>query len=510
MERMRASAWRSLVVLVIAAGVMGFGRLNVPAVDAARSGDWETVRALIRDGADVNEAAPDGSTVLHWASYWNDVEMVDLLIQAGANVNAATDLGVTPIWAAAEDHSLQVVTSLLKSGADPNVPHISGETAIMRAARAGQTDVVKALLAAGADPNARGQRQQTALMFASAQGHPDAVQALLAGGADVHAKSESWPVLYERGSGGDVHPDQFMWIEEGGYTAIVFAARAGNLDVAQVLVAGGANVNDEAASGLSALILAIHSVPERDWYFPAQSRVGPRAAIGGLLAAVDLRPKNDSENLIDFLLEQGADPNTIDGGYSPLHTALLRRSFRGVRALLDHGADPNLPIKVGTPTRRDSFDFYFDDPFIGASPYWLAARFNQPDMMRLLAERGADPKFTLWVEYWGGGNRELGWPRVVQGTTTALMAAVGMPGGSGFPFRQPPDREASEAVALETVRVAVELGGDVNATNEEGRSALAAARSLRYTSVVDFLLAGGAVDDTPANEAGPSVRGRSP
>jgi uncharacterized protein len=362
----------------------------------------------------------------------------------------------------------------------------------MRAARAGQTDIVKALLEKGADPNAKAKRQQTALMWAAAQRHPETVAALLAGGADVHARSESWPQLFQKGTGNDVHPDQMLWIQEGGYTPLLFAARAGDLDVAKVLVAGGADANEKTAAGVTAVMLAISAVPERDWFFPQQSRVGPRAAIGGLLAAVDLRPENDAEELVEFLLDKGADPNAIDAGYNALHTAILRRSERAVRALLDHGADPNAVLKAATPTRRDSFDFYFDDPFTGATPFWLAARFNQPTVMRLLKEHGADPHFTLHVEYWGGGNRELGWPRVVEGSTTAVMAAVGMPSGAGFPFKQPPNPVEAEARTLETVKTAVEFGVDVNVKNANGKSALDAAKALKYQSVVDFLIASGA------------------
>ena len=53
-----------------------------------------------------------------------------------------------------------------------------------------------------------------------------------------------------------------------------------------------------------------------------------------------------------------------------------------------------MPLKDWTPTRRQSSDFHFEPELVGATPFWLAARFTQPAVMRLLVERGADPKFV--------------------------------------------------------------------------------------------------------------------
>lgn len=86
----------------------------------------------------------------------------------------------------------------------------------------------------------------------------------------------------------------------------------------------------------------------------------------------------------------------------------------------------------------------------------------------------------------------MGWRRVTAGATTVLMAAVGMPRGRGFPYRQPEDPAEREALTLECARVAVELGVDVNAADADGRTALGAAVVLGYDSVVEFLIEVGA------------------
>ena len=503
MQRIGTCVWQRFVLLGLSLSLIG---ANSAAVDpgileAARAADWEAVHALVEQGADVNEAEGDGMTPLHWASYWGDLETVDLLIGAGADANAAGDLGVTPLWTTAERGDVAIAQKLLDAGADPNAALLSGETSVMTAARAGQVELVTLLLARGADPNVSATRGQTALMWAAAQRHPEAVEVLLANGADVHARSDTWSQRFKGGSGSD-QPDLLVWSEQGGFTPLLFAARAGDLAVAKRLVEGGADVNDQTAWGISATIMAIHAVLERDWYFPQQSRVVNRAAIGGLLASPHARPLNDAEALVEFLLEQGADPNADEGGYTALHAAILRRTERSVGALLAHGADPNAVLQTSTPTRRDSFDFYFDQPFIGATPFWLAARFNQPNIMRLLADHGADPLFMLHVEYWGSANRELGWPRVTEGVTTAIMAAMGMPRGRGYPFEQPRNRARMEAKALETVQVALQLGVDPNVVNAEGRTALDAAQDSGYELIVALLIENGAVSE--AEERGGS------
>ena len=69
-----------------------------PVADAAMKGDIETVRSLLREGADVNAAQGDGMTALHWAAVRNDVAMARLVLYAGANVASTTRLGgYTPL-----------------------------------------------------------------------------------------------------------------------------------------------------------------------------------------------------------------------------------------------------------------------------------------------------------------------------------------------------------------------------------------------------------------------------
>jgi ankyrin repeat protein len=437
------------IVFVVALVAPAAGAEQHALIEAAKRGDMSAVQRALADRLDVNATAGDGATALHWASYRDHLEVVDALIRAGANPNAANDLGATPLWTASLNGNAAIVRRLLGAGANPNIPLLLGETPLMVAARTGNPAVVEQLLARGAAVNARAARGQTALMWAIAQRHPAVVNVLLAHRADVHARSDVWSQVMAVPPHGRLEYNRD--IPHGGDTPLMFAARAGDLASARLLVDAGANVNDQDAWGVSATVLAAHS------------------GFTGLVA---------------FLLEKGADPNAAKAGFTALHIAIVRRDEKMAAALLARGADANARLQTWTPTRRSSKDFNFPPELVGATPFWLAARFSQPAVMRLLLKHGADPLFVHRVTYRAGEGAEL---RTEQ--TTALMAAAGMGGGTAW---VQPARTEREALALEAVKLALEGGIDINAANANGRTALDAARASKYETVAAFLLEKGA------------------
>jgi ankyrin repeat protein len=422
---------------------------DLPIVDAARNADADAVRALIKKGADVNTAEGDGATALHWAAYRDDLAIADALLRAGARVNAANDLGATPLWAASLNGSASMVRRLLQAGANPNAALLAGETPVMVASRSGNADIVAQLIAKGANVNARAARGQTALMWAVSQRHPEVVKVLLAHGADVKARSNAWSQVMAVPPHGMLEYNRS--IPHGDDTALLFAARVGDLESAKLLVAAGASVADADAWGVTAAVLAAHS---------------------------------GFRDLVSFFLEQGADPNAAAAGFTALHAAVMRRDEAMAAALLAHGADANAPLRTWTPTRRSSKDFNFGPELVGATPYWLAARFSEPGMMRLLVKHGANPRFVHHADY----HTEEGANHRVE-DIDPLMAAAGM--GGGTPWVVVP-RAEREALALEGVKLAIELGADVHAVNPQGKTALDAATAAKYESIVKFLSEQGA------------------
>jgi len=429
-----------------------------PLSDAAKSGDKDTLRSLLQKGANVNATEGDGTTALHWASYRDDLDAVDLLLRAGAKVNVANDLGVTPLWTACQNGSEAMVRRLLAAGANPNAKLLGGETPLMTAARVGNPQVVEQLLGKGADPNARAARGQTALMWAVAQEHPDVVKVLLAHGTDVHARSNAWTDVMAVPPHGYLEYNKA--IPHGDDTPLLFAARVGDLASAKLLVAAGADLNETDAWGISVTVLAAHS---------------------------------GFTDLVEFLLDKGADANAAKAGFTALHEAVMRRDERMVGALLAHGASPNTPLQTWTPTRRSSRDYNFEPELVGATPFWLAARLTEPNVMRLLLKHGADPKFVHHsekvVDTSAAGARGNPFEHRKE-VVTPLMAAVGI-GGGGPPWVEI-EKSQREPLALESVKLLVELGIDVNAANTDGRTALDAAKAAKFDSVVAYLVEKGA------------------
>ena len=433
-----------LAVLTLSVPTVAGAGAADPLIEAVKSADTESVRALLAQGVDVNAPQGDGATALHWAAHRNDLETAGVLLGAGANANAANELGATPLWLASLSGSGAMVERLLEAGAHPNVALSSGETPLMSAARAGNTAAVSLLLAHSADVNATGALGQTALMWAVAQQHADVARTLIEHGADVRARSDVWHQL--ENTAGNTNASGDFEMAHGGSTPLLFAARHGDIETARVLMAAGADVNDTAAAGTSVLVQAVHSGH-------------------GALAA--------------YLLDEGADPNATDAGYTALHAAVLRADLETVKTLLAHGAEPNALVLHGTPGRRFSADYSLRAQYIGTNAFWLAAKFaDDVDIMRVLADAGADPLVTP------------------EDGTTAVKAAVGLPKGienrraqTGLP---PRDAVLDERLSLEAARLTIELGVDVNAANQSGDTPLHDAARLGYNTIIQLLADQGA------------------
>ena len=333
-----------------------------------------------------------------------------------------------------------MVRKLLRAGASARAALRTGESALMTCARTGDVDAVKELLIHGADVNAKeSSHNQTALMWAAAQRHPEVVQALVEHRADVHARSRVIPefVMRTRKFVGE-------WVDRGGSTPLLFAARVGDVDSARILLAAGATPDEALPDGNTALLIASHSGH-------------------GALAA--------------FVLEKGADPNASGTGYTALHTAVLKGDLALVKALLAHGANPNAELTKGAPLRRNDSDPVLPGELAGATPFFLAAKFLEPAMMRAMAAAGANSLIPT------------------KDKTTPLMAAAGIGWiggtdrrGANYFLAPPPD----ENEAMEAVKLAIDFGADVTAANEAGDTAAHGAASRGYNRIIQFFLDKGA------------------
>ena len=410
-------------------------------VAAIRAGDGAGVRAAIERGADVLAADPDGTTALHWAAHADDPAIVELLLAAGADPQAANRYGVRPISLACTNGNVAIVESLLDAGADPGTALAEGETALMTAARTGALDVVRLLLDRGADVNAaEAWRGQTALMWAAAEGHAHLIPTMLSYGADVAARSTK------------------------GWTPLLFAVREGRIDVVQTLLEAGSGVEEA---------LPVTEETRRG------GTSAERAATG--LNAFLLAAANAHYDVAALLVDRGADVNVAARGWTALHQVSWVRksgvagsnnpppagsgtmtSLEFVRKLVAAGADVDARVTRRPPAGITRLNF------LGGTPFLLAARTGDADLMRLLAELGADPLLP----------NEDG--------TTPLMVAAGV--GTSSPGEDP----GTEPEVLEAVRVALEFGGDLNEVDDNGETVMHGAAYKHLPKVVAFLAEAGA------------------
>lgn len=464
-----------LAAFAATVSLAGAGLPDLRLVDAAKRSDADAVRRLLAQKVDVNAPYGDGTTALHWAAHRDDAELTRLLVAAGANVDARNDVGATPLWAATSNRGTGALEVLLGAGANPNLALPNGETPLMTAARSGDLKAVKLLVAKGADVNAQEHaRGQTALMWAVSQQRPDVVKVLVEAGADIHRRSSVRTQVVNRGGDGNnaltsANPPDIFRIPQGGYTALLFAARQGDVESARALIAAGANPNDSAPVGLGALTLAAHSGN------------GPVAQL---------------------LLEHGADANAPGVGYTALHAAILRGDLPLVTALLDREADPDAAVREASYARRTSADYQLPKTMVGATPLWLAARFHEPAMVRALVARGAKTDVSM-----------------KDGATIVMAAVLGSSRRTRVAGSFVEDPADADVRLLETARAVLATGSDVNAANAAGDTALHLAAARGQDAVIQVLVEKGARLDarnqknqTPLAlaESGGGGRGPSP
>jgi uncharacterized protein len=441
-------------------------------------------------------AQADTTTPLHWAVYRDDVAEADKLLRRGAVVDAANREGVTPLAMASLQGNTAMIERLLKAGASAKQRGPNGETMVMFAARNGNPAAVRMLVAAGADVNAKENlRGTTALMWAAERRNSEAVRALLELGADHRAISGAagLPRNYfanrvntaavngsqkrrlAAAAAGRTYEEQLAWERAqpapppsqtddddadvvvsglvgtggGGLTALVFAAREGDLESARALLDAGADVNQQTTYGWTPLLTAVN---------------------------------NRNYRLAAHLIERGANVNLANrGGWTSLYLATDNRNIEGgdypvpkpdldhlelITLLLQKGADPNARVRENTLTRTIFTMQWFWEA--GATAFVRAAQSSDTALMKLLLEHGADPKIPT----------DLG--------DTALTASAGIGWVEGVTY----ERSAKEN--LEAMRMLLDLGLDPNHANSEGRTALMGAALKGRGEVVQLLVDRGA------------------
>jgi len=446
----------SVATAVMVAVVIGAG--DSPLTKAVKSENLQTVRTLIKQGADVNVKAGDGSTPLLQAVDYGNLEIARALVGAKARVDIANDFGVTPLLHAARTGNAQMVDLLLRAGASPSLAHPEGETPLMAAAGSGSVAAVRALLARGANVNATDKFQTaTALMWAAAEGHIEVAGLLLEAGADPNKQAAITSLTQRKNAD---HPT-------GGFTALMWAARNGSETMVRRLATGGANLNLKNGDGASAMMIAIWN--DRFDMAATLAELGADVNDGSLYMAVEMRDASTDQFAFDGSRRRPDNPNKL--------TALDL-----MKVLLDKGADPNKRFSGQLHSTSMPNSDRFDN-----TPFYRASITADVEALKLLvkykadleqspgantAPTGADaPPDDMPAAGRGRGNPNAG-------RTPAMVAMAGgrgpgMTGGPGYirdgavPYREPGSRKPDDAF-----KVLIEAGANPNAKAPDGQTLL--------------------------------------
>jgi ankyrin repeat protein len=479
-----------------------------------QAGNHKAALALIRAGADVNAAQPDGTRPIHWAVYQVDYELLGALIAKKAKVNVTNEFGSAPVAEAANLGDARMVKMLLDAGAEPEGANQDGRTALMRAIKRGELPVVEMLIKAGANVNAvEKSHNQTPLMWAAAapRNAGEMVKMLLAKDANPRPRSlySDWPSQITSEPRAQYRP-------VGGLTALLYAARDGCYDCVEELIAAGADANVPTPEGVTPLMLALDNEHNEvakllldrganphvwDWwgrtalYIVIDRRESARAPVRGGAGG---RGRGSSEK---------SEAPAAAGAFSrpPVSTLEI------VSMLLAADVDPNTELNMHRPSRGGNSG-RFGDPLLGTgcTPLLRATMGNDMEVVKALLAKGALPNVN-----------DMGLTPflVAAGVTTSSRG-----GGTG-------SAGANGAANMALMDVLLQHGADVNAqvtgtktysmriarapSTNEGFTALHAAAQSGRTDLVRYLLDKGAnpemVDSNghkPIDLVGASASGR--
>ena len=254
--------------------------------------------------------------------------------------------------------------------------------------------IVKALLDAGADVESANQEGQTALMLAARAGSMNVAEVLVGHGADVNAR-EVWR----------------------GQTALMWAADSNSPELTRFLIDQGANVDAR----------ALHN----DW--PVQMTAEPRnqyRPTGGMTPLL-YAARVGCKDCVEAMLDAGADPNKPNpDAVTPLIVAIDNFAYDTAKLLFERGANPHIwdwwgrtPLHAAIDMNTYSLDVYQER----TGPPIVTEETTALDLAHLFLEAGVNPNPQLnFHRPSRGGNAGRFADEIIStGATPLLRAAAG-------------------------------------------------------------------------------------
>jgi len=308
----------------------------------------DSLRVLIENGANIQKLNKDGASPLHAAVINANPDMVDLLISQGADIekydvreNRSLILSLLKTKEWTPDHQA-VLKSLLRNGADPDSLTSNGQQSVLYvAAEKGFTQAVHTLLQAGGDPNLETNKQHPALLPAVTSNSLSTIKTLLKFGADPDGSKEK--------PGSPLNQ----------------AVMRGDYENVRALLDGGANPNlSSHATGYNPITQAAFEEDLKMMELLKEYNVDPNSIcdLGTPALSAAIRHNTLSNNIVEWLLENGANPDKQDrgSGNTALHFANSYSNINTVNRLLEANADPLIENKAGQTPYAHACDLYGD------------------------------------------------------------------------------------------------------------------------------------------------------
>lgn len=371
-------------------------------VNAVEQRKHRVLEQLLDGGARADPQVEAG--MLRTAAQNRDIESLALLLQYGMDANGFDREGVTPLFAATQASCFESAKMLLKHGADVNLSAgPNSESTLSLAASENQIDFVQLYLSNGGDVNAIMDNGSTTLVQAMNKiVSPKLVDLLLSSGGDANAKTGE------------------------GTTALFQAIQANRVDLMTVLLDNGANPNlpgpkhplwpstykpkclqlllargadHKKTPGVMELASSLKKL--ESVRILVNAGVSPNIRKDGVYTPLCSAIRDDSRDIVTFLLENGADPNFNASEY-PAFKCITHKRIHFLPQLVAAGVDLNSPKGIMETAvqfnDKDAMMFLFDHNVNpndrtpeGNTALTTAIREGRGDLVDLLLSRGADP-----------------------------------------------------------------------------------------------------------------------
>jgi ankyrin repeat protein len=317
------------------------------------------LQLLLSHGADYKKCPG----IMELATSINNIESVRVLLKAGVDPNAKKDGVYTPLCTSIRDNRMDIFQLLLSNGADPNV--MASEYPAFKCVTHNRVHLLPALVAAGADlhspkgiletavcsnnmealvwlldqgldPNERSPKGNSPLTSAIRDNRMDMIETLIARGADPNKRGQDWPVCMAVRSPMILKRILSVLAEPRAYKGVMeMAVAADQIESVKLLLAAGVSVEDKNGGVFSPLTTAIREDLKEMVHFLITDGHADLNAPGEHLPIVKAvrRCRGDDTDILEMLLDKGADPNKIYRGWNAFMQAVENGDMRILKLL---------------------------------------------------------------------------------------------------------------------------------------------------------------------------------